>query len=149
MATCGPDLSKEGWYSDEWLEQVLKDAAKAFDRAFDRWREMYDAAKRQLQEARAVIDGARARPLPRKEKRDAERREREAGHQMDLLCNLERAGQSDFYPYRYLASEGFLPGYNFPRLPIRAYVRRGSSDGEFISRPRFLALSEFGPRNVL
>ena len=28
--------------------------------------------------------------------------------------------ESDFYPYRYLASEGFLPGYNFPALPVRA-----------------------------
>ncbi|RMF26452.1 MAG: DUF1998 domain-containing protein, partial [Chloroflexi bacterium] len=46
-------------------------------------------------------------------------------------------------------SEGFLPGYNFPRLPIRAYVATGSRDGEFIARPRFLAVTEFGPRNLL
>ena len=26
---------------------------------------------------------------------------------------------ADFNPYRYLASEGFLPGYSFPRLPHR------------------------------
>ena len=30
--------------------------------------------------------------------------------------------QSDFYSYRYLASEGFLPGYSFPRLPLAAYI---------------------------
>ena len=29
---------------------------------------------------------------------------------------------SDFYTYRYLATEGFLPGYNFPRLPLYAFV---------------------------
>ena len=55
--------------------------------------------------------------------------------------------EGDFYPYRYLASEGFLPGYNFPALPVRAWVPRG--DGEFISRPRFLALREFAPENIL
>ena len=33
-----------------------------------------------------------------------------------------RATQSDFYSYRYMASEGFLPGYNFPRLPLSAYI---------------------------
>ena len=55
--------------------------------------------------------------------------------------------ESDFYPYRYLASEGFLPGYNFPALPVRAWVPR--DDGEFISRPRFLALREFAPGNML
>ena len=30
--------------------------------------------------------------------------------------------QSDFYSYRYFASEGFLPGYNFPRLPLSAFI---------------------------
>ena len=55
--------------------------------------------------------------------------------------------ESDFYPYRYLASEGFLPGYNFPALPVRAWVPR--DEGEFISRPRSLALREFGPNNFV
>src|SRR3546814_3173360 len=55
---------------------------------------------------------------------------------------------------RYFASEGFLPGYSFPRLPLSAFIparrsgRRGS-DGEFLSRPRFLAISEFGPRSLV
>ncbi|MGB9521532.1 MAG: Zn-binding domain-containing protein, partial [Anaerolineales bacterium] len=47
----------------------------------------------------------------------------------------------------YLASEGFLPGYNFPALPIRAWVARGK--GEFIPRPRFLAIREFAPGNII
>jgi len=59
---------------------------------------------------------------------------------------------SDFYTYRYLASEGFLPGYNFPRLPLMAYIpgRKESvvRDG-FLSRPRFLGLSEFGPQSII
>ena len=51
---------------------------------------------------------------------------------------------------RYLASEGFLPGYNFPRLPLSAYIpgQRGSSD-DFLSRPRFLAIAEFGPNAII
>ena len=58
------------------------------------------------------------------------------------------AGATDFYSYRYLASEGFLPGYSFPRLPLAAYIpaRRGAKlDGDYLQRPRFLAISEFGP----
>ncbi|MCA9663730.1 MAG: DUF1998 domain-containing protein, partial [Myxococcales bacterium] len=58
-----------------------------------------------------------------------------------------------FYPYRYFASEGFLPGYNFPRLPLSAYLprnrRRSKDDDDFLSRPRFLAVSEFGPRSII
>jgi hypothetical protein len=59
---------------------------------------------------------------------------------------------SDFYSYRYFASEGFLPGYNFPRLPLSAFIparRRKEGKDEFLSRPRFLAISEFGPRAVV
>jgi hypothetical protein len=60
---------------------------------------------------------------------------------------------ADFYSYRYFASEGFLPGYNFPRLPLSAFLpgrrkRRGETD-DFLSRPRFLAISEFGPRAIV
>ena len=56
---------------------------------------------------------------------------------------------SEFYPYRYLASEGFLPGYNFTRLPIRVFLPTGASSGEFVSRPRSIALREFGPLNAI
>jgi hypothetical protein len=46
----------------------------------------------------------------------------------------------------------FSPGYNFPRLPLSAYVpgrRLRKGNDEFISRPRFLAISEFGPRALI
>ena len=56
---------------------------------------------------------------------------------------------SEFYPYRYLASEGFLPGYNFTRLPMRVFFPTSDSSGEFISRPRSIALREFGPQNII
>ena len=57
--------------------------------------------------------------------------------------------QGDFYPYRYFASEGFLPGYSFPRLPLAAFIPADRStkngQGDYVQRPRFLAISEFGP----
>jgi len=64
----------------------------------------------------------------------------------------ENLAQSDFYSYRYFASEGFLPGYSFPRLPLSAYLpgrRQRTERDEFLSRPRFLAISEFGPRAIV
>src|SRR5258707_13384278 len=52
-------------------------------------------------------------------------------------------------PYRYFASEGFLPGYSFPRLPLAAFIpaerRTRNGQGDYLQRPRFLAISEFGP----
>jgi ATP-dependent helicase YprA (DUF1998 family) len=137
-------LANAGWFSDTWLETVFNEAPTNFDRAFDRWRELFRAALRQLTEAQSALRRARQRD----DQADARRREEEALRQLNLLRQLStNREESDFYPYRYLASEGFLPGYNFPALPVRAWVPR--DDGEFIARPRFLALREFGPNNIL
>jgi superfamily II DNA/RNA helicase len=145
LQTCDPDLFVGGWYSEEWLAETLQRAPAAFDRAFDRWRELYRAAEQQWNQANEIL---RYPPRDKDLRRAAERQRAEAERQKNLLCNLETTREeTDFYPYRYLASEGFLPGYNFPRLPIRAFVPRG--DGEFITRPRFLALTEFGPQNII
>src|SRR5690606_5425575 len=80
------------------------------------------------------------------------RNQDQATRQLDLLRNnlgTRFAELSEFYPYRYLASEGFLPGYNFTRLPIRIFLPTSDSSGEFIARPRSIALREFGPLNII
>ena len=78
----------------------------------------------------------------------ADQREREARREIQLLLNDGGFTESDFYVYRYLANEGFLPGYNFPRLPVRALVTTGNQ-AQSIDRARFLGLVEFGPGNTL
>ena len=72
------------------------------------------------------------------------------------MDQLTKGGKfsSDFYSYRYFASEGFLPGYNFPRLPLSAFIpgkisNKPNEHGEYIQRPRFQAISEFGPRAIV
>lgn len=89
----------------------------------------------------------RIAPAPARSKiaRGATRTKRAVSLNLLLQVNVARE-EGDFYPYRYLASEGFLPGYNFPALPVRAWVPRGQ-DGDFIARPRFLAIREFAPHN--
>src|SRR5437667_8639716 len=114
--------------------------------AFARCRELYTGAVRQRDDNQAISN----RPTASwEERREADRRIEEAKREIDLLLNRsEESVESDFYPYRYLASEGFLPGYNFPRLPLRALVPTGKTV-HVIGRPRFLGLTEFGPRNVI
>ena len=137
-------LVTAGWFSETWIEQVINDAPRLFDHAFNRWRELFRVATRQLTEAQSALVRARRRD----EQDVARRRQDEALRQLNLLRQINTSREeSDFYPYRYLASEGFLPGYNFPALPVRAWVPH--DDGEFISRPRFLALREFAPNNIL
>jgi hypothetical protein len=136
-------LATARWFDEDWMNRILAEAPREFDRAFDRWREMFRAAMRQLQEAQNELIRAR-KP---EDQRRAQARQMEALHQRNLLLQIDTTREeSDFYPYRYLASEGFLPGYNFPSLPVRAWVPRG--DGEFIARPRFLAIREFAPGNI-
>ena len=137
-------LANAGWFSEAWLQAVIAEAPVNFNRAFNRWRELFRAAIRQLTEAQIALRRARQRD----DQEEARRREEEALRQLNLLRQIStNREESDFYPYRYLASEGFLPGYNFPALPVRAWIPR--DDGEFISRPRFLALREFGPNNIV
>ena len=137
-------LESAGLQMDEWIARVLDEAPERFDRAFDRWRELYRAAQRQLRAAQATLERARSR----EQQSAAAQRQKEALRQRNLLLRLDAGREEgDFYPYRYLASEGFLPGYNFPALPVRVWVPR--RQGEFIPRPRFVALREFGPGNIL
>jgi ATP-dependent helicase YprA (DUF1998 family) len=138
-------LAGSGWFSDRWIKDTIAQAPERFDRAFDRWRELYRAATRQLESAQTDLLLA----CTEKDQEQAMRRQQEAVRQRNLLLQIDtQREESDFYPYRYLASEGFLPGYNFPALPIRAWVPRGA-EGEFIARPRSLAIREFAPQNFL
>lgn len=137
------------WYHPEWLNDTLRNAAENFDRACDRWRELYRSAKAQFHAANKVIADA---TKSAGEKAQAKRLRGEAENQMGLLTDTGSAMQSDFYSYRYFASEGFLPGYSFPRLPLAAYIpgrRLGAGRDEFVQRPRFLAIHEFGPRALI
>jgi ATP-dependent helicase YprA (DUF1998 family)/very-short-patch-repair endonuclease len=142
------DLERAGWYSEAWLDEVLHQTARRFDLACDRWRGLYRAALAQAKAQDEVIRDATRSPG---DKSHAERLRREAEQQLRLLTETADFAQSDFYSYRYFASEGFLPGYNFPRLPLSAFIpaRRTKQREEYLSRPRFLAISEFGPRAVV
>jgi len=130
------------------LEVTMANIVHAFNQTCERWRGLYWSA---LKQAKVQEDIRRDPTRSSGDKRQAERLRREALSQIDLLTDVGSLAQSDFYSYRYFATEGFLPGYSFPRLPISAFIpaRRVQQRDEFLSRPRFLAISEFGPRAIL
>jgi hypothetical protein len=137
-----------GWWHDGWVHDTVARAADNLDRAVDRWRDLYRTTRAEyLEQGKlAVAPGA-----PRRAQEVAAQREREARDRLRLLANENsNTSQTDFYSYRYLASEGFLPGYSFPRLPLAAYIPGTSGsqrdhDGGYLQRPRFVAIREFGP----
>jgi len=138
------ELEDAPWWRPTWIEDQVRRAPQSFRDALARWKTLYAAARKEFDvQSRRSVDtkvSGRARE-------EAARRARDARVQLTLLSNEDSDdSQTDFYTYRYLAAEGFLPGYSFPRLPVAAYVPGLSGrDGDYIHRPRFIGISEFGP----
>jgi superfamily II DNA/RNA helicase len=145
---------KPSWFTDDWIKLNIDSFQQSFDRSLDRWRKLYRAAQNQIKAATSIIEN-RIYADNHEKKKEAYKSLKQAERQRDLLLNELLDGNnnnkylSEFYPYRYLAAEGFLPGYNFTRLPVRSFMESEDGGGEFISRARFIALNEFGPRNVI
>ena len=149
LAGMTDDLRKAPWWRDGWVDDAVTLAPQAFDDACRRWRDMYRLALQEFhaQSARSVDSSVR-----HQERDAAARRARDARIQLSLLSNEDSDDfQTDFYSYRYFASEGFLPGYSFPRLPLAAYIPglAGRREGDYIQRPRFIGIGEFGPGAVI
>ena len=138
------------WAADRaaFAASTAAEAYQHFDGAFERWRQLYLSAQAQLKEAnrRTEMHG-----LSAEDRNEAKRQQAQANEQIMLLERGSNSGSSDFYTYRYLATEGFLPGYNFPRLPLYAFVPGGTGrgGGAYLQRARFLAIAEFGPRSLV
>lgn len=137
------------WFGAGWAQRMIKQAFRQFDLSVERWRTLYKATTQQMQAAHAVRMNAAA---TQQDRREADRRYFEAKTQQDLLLQASATMNSDFNTYRYLASQGFLPGYNFPRLPLMAFMparKERVGKDTFLTRPRFLGLAEFGPRSII
>jgi ATP-dependent helicase YprA (DUF1998 family)/very-short-patch-repair endonuclease len=141
------EVSAAPWWNDDWIADTVDRAPQRFNKAADRWRTLYGEAITELDNANEVLKTIGASESA---KRGARARITEARAALDLLRGqVEDVAQGDFYTYRYFASEGFLPGYSFPRLPLAAFIpgdrRTAHGQGDYVQRPRFLAISEFGP----
>ena len=139
------------WYSDSWIDTQLNRYAQDFEKALERWKTLYAEAITQLEDAQHIIRN-NVYGDNSKEKQAALLKEKRAANQRDQLLgqNLDkRKEDNEFYPYRYLASEGFLPGYNFVKLPLRAMLQYKDDRVEYLSRPKALAIREFGPQNII
>ncbi|WP_346760370.1 DEAD/DEAH box helicase [Agaribacillus aureus] len=147
-----PELENVFWFTSNWFEKYTDSFEKRFSRAFNRWRTLYRNAQLMKEKAEVIVNDPTIK-YSSQEHFEARTQRNVAERQMALLKNetgRRYGNESEFYVFRYLASEGFLPGYNFTRLPIRAFVGwKHQDDGEYISRARFVALKEYGPQNLI
>lgn len=147
VLTATSEVTSAPWWTDTWVADTVDKAPTRFNYAADRWRGLYNEAQVELDTANQILKTIGA---SESSKQRARGRISEARAALDLLKGqVDDVVQGDFYTYRYFASEGFLPGYSFPRLPLSAFIpaerRTKNGEGDFIQRPRFMAISEFGP----
>ena len=148
------DELKQPWIQDEYVDKVIDEVARDFNAAFDSWRTLLRSIKKQMADSDRIVQSLSITAIERER---AKRRYFDASQQLNVLIGKTANKNNDFYPYRYLASQGFLPGYDFPRLPLMAWIPSvrgnlaGKKDdaGSMVSRPRFLAISEFGPQSII
>ena len=152
MAQLATDLPEHDWFTPAQVRETIRQAPQRFSAALQRWRVLFDATRTQMDMADQIIKSHATTPA---ERTNAQRRYGDAARQYAILLKSGNTQNTDFYSYRFLASQGFLPGYNFPRLPLMAWIPAGGGgkaqddEGSMVSRPRFLALAEFGPRSLI
>lgn len=154
MAQLEDQLPQNKLFDAQYVSQIINDAPLAFSAAMQRWRTLFEATRKQMEMADDIV---KSHIASHSERENARRRYGDAARQYAVLLKEGNTQNTDFYTYRYLASQGFLPGYNFPRLPLMAWIpakggsgKNGQDDeGSMVSRPRFLALAEFGPRSLI
>jgi superfamily II DNA/RNA helicase len=120
LAMISSELTPERapWAEDRALlaEKTSKAAFEAFSKSFNRWREQVSAAEMQKAQAEKILSDRSITDI--RQRQDANQMRNQAEQQNNLLLNGRASASSDYYTYRYLATEGFLPGYNFPRLRL-------------------------------
>ena len=144
-------MADADWLGEGWLEAQIDGAAAAFGRAFDRWRELYNAAVAQLlaaqqQQLGGFKKAGKASRGCHQRRRDVNARGASSARTSDLP---ERAGGGVGLLRLPLPGQRGLPArLQFPR-PARPRLHLQPQRGRVYSRPRFLAINEFAPDNVI
>jgi len=123
------------WFDRAFIEGQVRGFVAALDDAMERWRTEY----RRLRDERAAIN----RTLGDEHvDRNLDRRRFVIESKLEAM----RDGKRDWYLYRYLGGEGFLPGYAFP--PQAAALAFDDREHEMARDPD-IALTEYAPGNFV
>ncbi|MFU8773274.1 MAG: helicase-related protein, partial [Anaerolineales bacterium] len=129
------EIAAFDWMTEAFVDHIIERFVVEVDQAFNYWREEYHSLYqegRQIEDHLLTIQG------------DWERQMR-----MGVISNKlqqMRDGEGDWYAYRYLGLQGFLPGYAFP--PKSTYLSFYEREEE-IGRDPTIALSEYAPGNYI
>jgi hypothetical protein len=129
------EMNRFDWFDRGFVERTVRGFVDSLDRAMDRWRLEY----RRLDEEREALNQRLGRkgvdPVLDRRRRVVERK-----------LEAMRKGKGDWYLYRYLGGEGFLPGYAFPP---QATVLSFEDREDELARDPAIALVEYAPGNFV
>jgi hypothetical protein len=123
------------WLDQEWIATLVDRFVDDFDRTWERFRRDCQAARQELGELNAKA-GQHGLDKTEQRRRGA----------LEARLKDMREGGGDWYVYRLLATEGFLPNYAFPRRAAFAFL---ADRKDVIARNRTVALRELAPGNSI
>ncbi len=147
VADIAPLLQEKhgNWFNDEWIDQTLASISKNLNWSHGALATALSSGTSNLSRATQEIESG-TYSLGSKEYKQAKRNQDQATRQLDLLKNDMKGAFNNF--------QNSIPidiwrRKDFSRLqlhstPTQVFIPVGDS-GEYISRPRFIALREFGP----
>ena len=129
------EIGRFDWFDRAYVEAQVRNFVTALDRAMDRWRDEYVRldAERQMINRQLGREGV---------KPGLDRRRVVIENKLQAM----REGRGDWYVYRYLGGEGFLPGYAFP--PQATVLAFNDREAE-LARDPVIALTEYAPGNFI
>lgn len=129
------EMERCEWFDRDFVRQAVRGFVDDLDEALDRWRVEYQ----RLDEEREALNRLLGR-----ERVDAALNRRRVVVEGKLQAMRE--GEGDWYLYRYLGGEGFLPGYAFPP---EATVLSFDDREDDLARDPAIALTEYAPGNFV
>jgi len=127
------ELERFDWFNRTLIERTIRGFVDELDARMERWRTEY----RRLDAERAAINLKLGREGV---DRNLDRRRIVIEGKLEAM----REGKRDWYLYRYLGGEGFLPGYAFP--PQATALAFDDQEDEMARDPG-IALTEYAPGN--
>ncbi len=129
------EMREFDWFTKALVERTVQEFVEDLDQAMQRWRLEYKRLDEEREKLNIVLGREGVDPSMSRRRVVIEKKLEEM-----------RNGEGDWYVYRYLGGEGFLPGYAFP--PQATHLSFDLREDE-LSRSPAIALSEYAPGNFI
>ncbi|MGC9522979.1 MAG: DEAD/DEAH box helicase [Anaerolineae bacterium] len=129
------EMARFAWLDRPFIEEVVRGFVPTLDRKMERWRTEYERLDGERESINVTLGSEHVDPSLSRRRDVIERK-----------LQQMREGRGDWYLYRYLGGEGFLPGYAFPP---QAIILSFNDREDELARDPEIALSEYAPGNFV